>query len=52
MPPLEVEQPLMHDGTQALDISFQPDQLDPTLQFRDSIAAEMWDDYINGLAPM
>ncbi|KAK0603244.1 hypothetical protein LWI29_002858 [Acer saccharum] len=52
MPPLEVEQPLMHDATQALDISFQPDQLDLTLQLRDSIAAKMWDDYINGLAPM
>ncbi|KAK4843458.1 hypothetical protein QYF36_008276 [Acer negundo] len=46
LPPLEVEQPLMHDATQVLDISFQPDQLDLTSQLRDSIAAEMWDDYI------
>ncbi|KAL5751196.1 hypothetical protein ACOSP7_025799 [Xanthoceras sorbifolium] len=52
LPPLEAEQQLMHSDTQALDTGFQTDQLDLTSQFRDSIAAEMWDDYISGLGSM
>ncbi|KAA8524970.1 hypothetical protein F0562_011392 [Nyssa sinensis] len=46
MPPLETEQPLMHAENQVLDISFDSEQLENASQLRDSIAAEIWNDYI------
>lgn len=46
MPPLEVEQPLMHVETQVLDLPFEKEQLENAAQVRDSIADEIWSDYI------
>ncbi|XP_068308772.1 protein ALP1-like [Pyrus communis] len=53
IPPLaEAEQPIMHFETSALDIAFETEELEFTSQMRDSIASEMWDDYIHDLSPM
>ena len=46
LPPIEVEQPVMHIDTQALDIGIETEQLEISSQLRDSIATEMWNDYI------
>ncbi|XP_059664991.1 uncharacterized protein LOC132311208 isoform X2 [Cornus florida] len=46
MPPLEIEQPLMHPETQVSDISFDTEQLENASHVRDTIAAEIWNDYI------
>ncbi|KAH9801751.1 DDE Tnp4 domain-containing protein [Citrus sinensis] len=48
--PLEGEQPIVHVDTRALEFGFQTEQLELASHFRDSIATEMWDDYISGLA--
>uniref|UniRef100_A0A5B6YSQ4 Uncharacterized protein n=1 Tax=Davidia involucrata TaxID=16924 RepID=A0A5B6YSQ4_DAVIN len=45
MPPLEIEHPLMHTENQVLDIPFESEQLENASQLRDSIAAEIWNDY-------
>lgn len=52
LPPSELEQPSMHIDPQGLEAGFQSDELILASEFRDSIAAEMWDDYISGLASM
>ncbi|KAJ7970260.1 DDE_4 domain-containing protein [Quillaja saponaria] len=52
LPPIEVEQPTMQVETQSSNISFDSEQLELDSQFRDSIADEMWNDYINNLPPM
>ncbi|GAV66874.1 DDE_4 domain-containing protein [Cephalotus follicularis] len=49
--PVEVEQPMMH-GEKALDIAIATDQLERTAEVRDSIAADMWDDYICDISTM
>ncbi|XP_052180401.1 uncharacterized protein LOC127793743 [Diospyros lotus] len=47
MPPLEFEQETMlHADTQTLDVPFEAEQLEHASQLRDSIAAEIWNDYI------
>ncbi|KAL6281702.1 uncharacterized protein Pyn_28866 [Prunus yedoensis var. nudiflora] len=51
LPPLEVE-PMMHFEASAMDIAFETEELEFTSQLRDSIATEMWDDYIHDLSPM
>ncbi|KAK7839354.1 hypothetical protein CFP56_018112 [Quercus suber] len=48
----EVEQPVMHIDTQALDIGIETEQLEISSQLRDSIATEMWNDYIRDLSAM
>nr|POE53093.1 hypothetical protein CFP56_66412 [Quercus suber] len=52
LPPIEVEQPVMHIDTQALDIGIETEQLEISSQLRDSIATEMWNDYIRDLSAM
>ncbi|CAL5374168.1 unnamed protein product [Camellia sinensis] len=46
MPPLEIEQPVMHAKAQVVDMPFEAEQLEYSSQLRDSIAAEIWNDYI------
>jgi len=47
MPPLEFEQETMlHADTQTLDVPFEAEELELASQLRDSIAAEIWNDYI------
>ncbi|PSS09641.1 Nuclease [Actinidia chinensis var. chinensis] len=47
MPPLEIEQlPVVNADPQGLDIPVDSEQLEYTSQLRDSIAAEIWNDYI------
>ncbi|XP_057480339.1 uncharacterized protein LOC130767481 isoform X1 [Actinidia eriantha] len=47
MPPLEIEQlPVVNADPQRLDIPVDSEQLEYTSQLRDSIAAEIWNDYI------
>lgn len=48
--PFEAEQPIVHVDTRALEFGFQTEQLEFASHFRESIATEMWDDYISGLA--
>lgn len=46
MPSLEFEQPLMISGDmQVLDIPYEAEQLENSSKLRDSIAAEIWNDY-------
>ncbi|KAF5469174.1 hypothetical protein F2P56_013267 [Juglans regia] len=52
LPPLEVEQPIMHIDTQALDIGVEAEQLEISSQLRDSIATEIWNDYIHDFSAM
>ncbi|KAM7495018.1 hypothetical protein LguiB_029627 [Lonicera macranthoides] len=47
MPPLEIEQPLMVEEKQVLDSPFDEEELERSLQLRDAIAAEIWNDYIH-----
>lgn len=49
LPPLDVEQPMTHVNSH-LDIAFDSEQLAVSLQMRDSIATEMFDDYIRDLS--
>ncbi|XP_057952457.1 uncharacterized protein LOC131146717 [Malania oleifera] len=44
--PLDAQQLMMHAENQALDMAFEVEQLEASSRLRDSIAAEMWDDYI------
>lgn len=46
MLPLEIEQPLIPGNTQVLDVPFDKEQLESASQLRDSIAAEIYNDYI------
>ncbi|XVF09448.1 hypothetical protein REPUB_Repub07fG0093500 [Reevesia pubescens] len=52
LPPLEVAQAMMHVDTHDLEVAFEAEQLELSSQLRDSIATEMWDDYIGDLAAM
>nr|TKS11246.1 hypothetical protein D5086_0000075210 [Populus alba] len=52
LPPLEVEQPIMQVENPALDIAFGTEQLEFSSQLRDSIAGDMWGDYISDLSAM
>ena len=52
LPPLEVEQAMMHVDTRDLEVAFEAEQLELSSQLRDSIATEMWDDYIRDLSAM
>lgn len=47
MPPLDFEQPKMVDGDgQDLEIPFESEELEHSLKVRESIADEIWSDYI------
>ncbi|XP_030455467.1 protein ANTAGONIST OF LIKE HETEROCHROMATIN PROTEIN 1 [Syzygium oleosum] len=46
LPSVEVEQPMLFE-TQDLDFPFVTEDLEMSLQLRDSVATEMWNDYIN-----
>lgn len=50
--PSEVDQEIMEVQNSALYIAFDPEQLEFTSHFRDSIASEMWNDYIQDLSPL
>ncbi|CAI9757206.1 unnamed protein product [Fraxinus pennsylvanica] len=50
MPPLEIEQPLVPTETQLSDIPFVTEELEDASQLRDSIASEIWNDYIRDYA--
>ncbi|KAJ6295085.1 hypothetical protein OIU76_023059 [Salix suchowensis] len=52
LPPLEVEPPIMQVESPALDIAFDTEQLEFSSQLRDSIAGDMWGDYISDLSTM
>lgn len=52
LPPLEVEQPMMHIDTQALDIGLETEEVEISSRLRDSIATEMWNDYIRDFSAM
>ncbi|KAJ9676751.1 hypothetical protein PVL29_021990 [Vitis rotundifolia] len=45
-PAPEMEQPVVHVEPPPLEMAFDADQLEVTSRLRDTIAAEMWDDYI------
>jgi hypothetical protein len=47
-----VEQPMMHIDTQALDIGLETEEVEISSQLRDSIATEMWNDYIRDFSAM
>lgn len=47
MPPLEIEQQLIVEEKQVLDSPFDEEELERSLQLRDAIAAEVWNDYIH-----
>ncbi|XP_038724746.1 putative nuclease HARBI1 [Tripterygium wilfordii] len=51
MPPLQVE-PSMHVEMLTEDVPFGKEELEFTSQLRDSIATEMWDDYIHDISTM
>ncbi|KAK8655922.1 hypothetical protein V6N13_108486 [Hibiscus sabdariffa] len=50
--PLEVEQAMMHVDTHDLEVAFEAEHPEHSSQLRDSIATEMWEDYIRDLAAM
>ncbi|KAF7151326.1 hypothetical protein RHSIM_Rhsim02G0051100 [Rhododendron simsii] len=53
MPPLEIEQqPVLNADTQVLDIPLEEEELEYTLQLRDTIAAHIWNDYIGDFSTM
>uniref|UniRef100_A0A6N2MPR0 Uncharacterized protein n=1 Tax=Salix viminalis TaxID=40686 RepID=A0A6N2MPR0_SALVM len=52
LPPLEVEPPIMQVESPGLDIAFDTEQLEFSSQLRDSIAGDMWGDYISDLSTM
>lgn len=53
MPPLEIEQqPVLNADTQVLDIPLEEEELEYTLQLRDTIAAHIWNDYIRDFSTM
>lgn len=47
LPPLEVEQPKSNFDAQSWDVNFDSEQLELATQMRDSIATEMWNDFIH-----
>ncbi|CAK9185763.1 unnamed protein product [Ilex paraguariensis] len=49
-PPLEAEQPLMHDETQVLDIPFETQEVEHSSQLRDAVASEIWNSYIRDVS--
>ncbi|KAF3437145.1 hypothetical protein FNV43_RR19898 [Rhamnella rubrinervis] len=52
LPPLEVEQPIIHIENSALDIAFETEELEFTSELRDSIATDMWNDYIQDFSSL
>ncbi|KAI8542687.1 hypothetical protein RHMOL_Rhmol08G0158000 [Rhododendron molle] len=53
MPHLEIEQQLvLNADTQVLDIPLEEEQLEYTSQLRDTIAADIWNDYICDFSTM
>ncbi|KAF7822226.1 putative nuclease HARBI1 [Senna tora] len=50
LPPLEAEQPKSTFHMQSLDATFDAEQLQFATQRRDSIATEMWNDYIRDMS--
>ncbi len=53
LPSLEVDQSMMQVENQGLDIqSFEAEQHVYSSELRDSIASDMWDDYIRDLSAM
>ncbi|KAI9101560.1 hypothetical protein K1719_023804 [Acacia pycnantha] len=52
LPPIEVEQPESDIDMQPLEDTFDAEQLEVATRLRDSIAAEMWNNYIHSLSPM
>lgn len=52
LPPLELEQPIIHIENSALDIAFDAEELEFASQLRDSLASEMWNDYIQDFSTL
>lgn len=52
LPPLEVEQPIIHIENSALDIAFEAAELEFMSELRDSIATDMWNDYIQDFSSL
>lgn len=52
LPQLEAEQLTANIETPIVDVAFETEELEITSQLRDSIAAEIWSDYINDISPM
>lgn len=50
--PLEIQHPEMHIENQALQVSFETEQLEIASQLRNSIADEMWCNYIRDFSSM
>lgn len=50
--PLEAEQSMMHTEAQGVNMAYDEEQLMHSLQLRDDIASEMWDDYIRDFSTM
>ena len=49
----EAQQPMiMHVDNSALEVPFEDEELEFSLQVRDSIATEIWDDYISDMSPL
>ncbi|XP_028783182.1 uncharacterized protein LOC114739297 isoform X2 [Neltuma alba] len=51
LPPIEVEQPKSDIDMQSLEDTFDAEQLELAAQLRDSIAAEMWNNFIHSMSP-
>lgn len=51
-PPSEMDQQMMHAENSTLDVPFDDEQLEYSLQLRDTIATEMWNDYINDISSL
>lgn len=51
-PSSEMDQQMMHVENAALDVPFDDEQLEFSLQLRDSIASEMWNDYLNDISSL
>uniref|UniRef100_A0A9I9EMA0 Nuclease HARBI1 n=1 Tax=Cucumis melo TaxID=3656 RepID=A0A9I9EMA0_CUCME len=52
LPQLEAEQLTANIETPIVDVAFETEELEIASQLRDSIAAEIWSDYINDISPM
>lgn len=51
MPPLETEQhPVLNADAQVQNIPLEEEEVEHALQLRDTIAAEIWNDYIHGFS--
>lgn len=52
LPQLDAEQLTTQIETPIVDMAFETGELEITSQLRDTIAAELWSDYINDISPM